>query len=504
MKIKSLSIAVFVYNIITINAQNLIPSNVEGIKIWYTTGKSSTGNVVWHDKLSPPNGQSESKSLIKDTLMNFNYALNFNGVDDKIDISFRQQDLTKSTFFSVYQSMDTLTEKVVWCYEKTASPQLILTSHRMAELNFDEGQYINFLDTPKDAPQINTYVQFKQKDDFQPENQILHLGSIPKDSHLPVKPFKGIIPELLVYNRVLTAEEQTQIESYLALKYGISMQNFYINSKGETIWDIEKAAEYSHNITGIGRDEAFGLNQKQATSSHHPNLLTIGAEKIALTNAENTTQLMDNSFLIWGENQGDLHINEKSKSTIKPLNKGWLMSRSGEAMNIHTSLKFNTKQIRTMLKESGSFWLAIDRKGNGISDSDKLEYIKADKIDEKGFVFFNNIQWDTDGSGTDVFTFGTDAEIVPNKWQPTEGGSIKNLVLYPNPIQDGDFTLRIELYKKGDVQIAIRDILGRLLSTQILRGSDFYIFNDHLQTAGNYLISITHEKTIETLKVQAY
>ena len=52
-------------------------------------------------------------------------------------------------------------------------------------------------------------------------------------------------------------------------------------------------------------------------------------------------------------------------------------------------------------------YLIIDRSGSGNFDDEDLEYIKPSRYDsQRNKLLFNNIYWDTDGNGSDVFSFG--------------------------------------------------------------------------------------------------
>ena len=78
------------------------------------------------------------------------------------------------------------------------------------------------------------------------------------------------IAEVIAYTGSVSAAQNKQIQSYLALKYGISIDQTtatnYTNSTGGTVWDATVNAAYTNNIFGIGRDNASGLNQTQSIS----------------------------------------------------------------------------------------------------------------------------------------------------------------------------------------------------------------------------------------------
>lgn len=80
------------------------------------------------------------------------------------------------------------------------------------------------------------------------------------------------IPEVIAYERVLNASEMQRVQSYLAIKYGIALDQAapinYVASDGTTLfWDASVAGVYKNNITLIANDAGSGLVQKQSKSS---------------------------------------------------------------------------------------------------------------------------------------------------------------------------------------------------------------------------------------------
>ncbi len=124
--------------------------------------------------------------------------------------------------------------------------------------------------------------------------------------------FNGRIAEVITYSsRKNDATERRRIESYLAIKYGITLGTNgvsmnYQDSNGSTIWDIS-GNTYCYNITGIGRDDSSQLNQKQSKSVHTANDITIGLGNISDKNSDNTNTFANNrNFLVWGNNNASL------------------------------------------------------------------------------------------------------------------------------------------------------------------------------------------------------
>ncbi len=123
---------------------------------------------------------------------------------------------------------------------------------------------------------------------------------------------------------VTLSQERNRIQSYLAIKYGITLgvngtsQN-YVDSDGTVIWNQAANAGYNYDIAGIGRDDASQLNQKQSRSVNNASdgtgrtqgILTIGLTDIYTTNnqniSSNPTTLANKQYLVWGNNGANLN-----------------------------------------------------------------------------------------------------------------------------------------------------------------------------------------------------
>ncbi|GAB5525031.1 MAG: hypothetical protein Roseis2KO_29030 [Roseivirga sp.] len=124
--------------------------------------------------------------------------------------------------------------------------------------------------------------------------------------------FDGQIGEIISYSVRPSDAEHNRIQSYLAVKYGITLDNTgggtagdYTSAGTTTIWDASDYSTYHNDVAGIGRDDASCLNQKQSKSENSGSIVAIGLGGIETNNAANAnTFSADNSFMLWG-NDGD-------------------------------------------------------------------------------------------------------------------------------------------------------------------------------------------------------
>nr|WP_186382040.1 S-layer homology domain-containing protein [Paenibacillus terrae] len=123
--------------------------------------------------------------------------------------------------------------------------------------------------------------------------------------------YKGQVGEFIFYSGPLTAEDRQKINSYLAIKYGVSLNSVdYLDSSDNVIWQVD--AKYNNNIAGIARDDGQGLQQKQSRSTNDLSKLTIGiGTQLSEKNEAITAELTDKQSLIWGDNGKALVFSEQ-------------------------------------------------------------------------------------------------------------------------------------------------------------------------------------------------
>ena len=104
------------------------------------------------------------------------------------------------------------------------------------------------------------------------------------------------LAELITYNNIPTALTINTTESYLALKYGITLDQTvarnYILSDGSIAWNSVSAGIFQNDIAGIARDTASTLSQIRSQSINNPSDITISTgtisnDKLALVWANN-------------------------------------------------------------------------------------------------------------------------------------------------------------------------------------------------------------------------
>ena len=114
--------------------------------------------------------------------------------------------------------------------------------------------------------------------------------------------YQGEIAEIIYFeNEELTPEEIYKIETYLGLKYNLTLNHDYLNSDGTVIWDYDMNTDFNQDIIGIGRDDLNDWHFRQNKLAQE--MISIGHRSIDSSNALNPNNFDSNqSSLVLGSN----------------------------------------------------------------------------------------------------------------------------------------------------------------------------------------------------------
>lgn len=172
--------------------------------------------------------------------------------------------------------------------------------------------------------------------------------------------YTGELKETIIYNRRLSEDEITKIQSYLSLKYSIPLhQDFqlYLSPFGQNIMDKLKDTTFTHLPFGLARDDYSGLSQIRAQDTTR-SLMIVQSDSLPLPN--------DQSYLIASSNPEPLVWNSWNYDpNYQILAKKWRVSEvseTGEALFMiknHTEtgqrLPFTSQNVYMVVSSSADF-----------------------------------------------------------------------------------------------------------------------------------------------------
>lgn len=350
------------------------------------------------------------------------------------------------------------------------SGQTLMTSRRVAEPNC--GQYINFADNiPANIPRIISVRQRLSESDT----------TTISTANLPLSENSYSICESIVFDRLLSSRERQKVDTYLALKYGITLDqtnpSSYIGSDGRMIWDAVANTEFSHRIFGICNDTISRLYTRENTSAENINLLKIAA---------NT--LFPMSYVVIGDDGKPLKYTRK-EGKPKRLIRTWRVSTTGETPET-VSIAFDAGRIEEAfpLEADEHYWLSIN--DTAYLKSADLGSLKA-QFD--GVPMNNGMTFTIIAAKGDVQPEQEDANA--------DDSNIYAVSAAPNPTTDGRVHMRIRLREVADVKVGLHSFDGHRYAVQSGGGSDFYCITVTLPSEGVWVSTVESGKDKRSYKL---
>ena len=145
------------------------------------------------------------------------------------------------------------------------------------------------------------------------------------ESGSPGNILNGDLAEIIYYESELSAADRLRIESYLAIKYGLTLPGDYVSSDGSTVWDATANAGYLNGIAGIAVDDATLLSQSESQSE------TAGA----ILTAEDAG-LLDGDYIIWGHDGDGTALTAGVGTRDSRIEREWKFQTTGSVSSINT------------------------------------------------------------------------------------------------------------------------------------------------------------------------
>lgn len=415
------------------------PGGVSSPEVWFKSvaqTKDLGGNYVWkdfsgdsvrlrlYDTRGPLYGNeyATTRSLIR--TYNFNPAMDLSEVYASKQFLINKTNLSQSTIISVWgpNNGDFNQDMFLYALNGRAGYGYIFTKDKFIHSNesgwgiFDyESAYGKDLlyQTTDTEPTVNkfreralrvaTYTRALQPNTSvwgEKDKAIITIGEIFHPSYsantstfstskLNNRAFYGYTPEFIIYNRLLTPLERRMAETYLAVKYGLTLDMSYISSRGTLLWDLAANKGYNTRVTGYGCDNLSGMYQKIATTSYEEAPYYSDAPDIYdafdLNNSYNlpcryrllvigrqpASPITDDKYVLFGDNDASITASsETGVNGIKLMPRRWLLTTNmspvagqekqpvwnTQGLDVYTE-GFVTKATKTGSSTNTSGWL---------------------------------------------------------------------------------------------------------------------------------------------------
>ncbi|MCP4536741.1 MAG: DUF11 domain-containing protein, partial [Chloroflexi bacterium] len=194
--------------------------------------------------------------------------------------------------------------------------------------------------------------------------------------------FTGEIAEVIYYGKQLDAADQNKAESYLALKYGITLISgtqgiSYTLSDDMVVWNADANAAYHNDVAGISIDGGSALAQTMSRSINDDSIVTIGMP----------ADLDDGEALVWGNDNGVLTGTTEVPATYyRRLAREWLVQETDDAGNVYIDFDLSGISDSPDFGNVAGFALLVDSDG----DFGDATAITAAGVNGS-IVYFNNV-----------------------------------------------------------------------------------------------------------------
>ncbi len=181
----------------------------------------------------------------------------------------------------------------------------------------------------------------------------------------------GPVGELVLYSGAVTTAEANRVESYVAIKYGITLGGngsttlAYRSSAGTTLWAANSG--YHNDVIGIGRDDRSALVQKQSKTPDDTTQIYLNT--LTTTNQLNTgTFANDGAFLMVGRNTGKVCATfasslEMPAGLYSRMEREWKVQNTAFAGTFNFAVKLNACAAPGSVTLS-DLCLLVDNDGN--------------------------------------------------------------------------------------------------------------------------------------------
>lgn len=327
-----------------------------------TLATQGTNNVQQWNNLAinanvPSMGHPTLKPDFSESVINFNPAVKYNGADDRTEIGPNALSSwwRENGEYSMYSASQGNTTGVIFAHSTNSS------TVGKAEINSNSIVFNNTFYTHGGSTTAPVILNGGYRSGASNGARVFNNGRLQNQATLTNTdaangwmsigraPFidcctpNGFVSEFIAFrsDKTFNASENQRINSYLAIKYGITLDQTtatnYLASDGTVIWNATTAGTFKHDITGIGRDDCSALEQKQAASTDANDILTLGIGSITTSNAANISVFTTNkTFIFTAHNNGALNSFEVSSMPSSLAAGGVCYARLGRTWQIQT------------------------------------------------------------------------------------------------------------------------------------------------------------------------
>ncbi len=204
-----------------------------------------------------------------------------------------------------------------------------------------------------------------------------------------------VIAEVVVFPIRVSLSLRKEVQSYLAIKYGISLGDnnglsLYYNSAGLAVY---VSNTYNHDVFGIAKDDGAGLNQTQSNSMNTGSGDGTGQSGKGNIVLSNPSSLEDGDYLLIGNNGAALTYSNTGSnlhsdfSNYQRVARQWYISEKNEVGTI--TLEFEMDGLTSVISSTASDFALLYDTDDDLSNVGSANKIDASSISGTKITFTN-------------------------------------------------------------------------------------------------------------------
>lgn len=444
MKLKITFLLILYFCFYNLKAQSYYPGGVPGAEVWYSANYQHITSSIFENWGNPDIKIEPCTADLSPTLFNYNYSFGTGGLCLRYKAPL-ERNTARNIFFvgepkDISRNLSHLTTELT---------QVIVAPNTTTVTRFDFSTKTIFnndliLSYDSTTP-VKEVINFYNWNNYQVDRKTQTYGlqgettfsigknfstpaiSAPKENSeiatIPVETFAGNFPEYISFPYELSTNQKERVESYLALKYGITLHQgkSYINSKNTIFWNVNNNGKFKNNIFGLGRDKTSNLNQLQSQSVHRKEYLTAAIGSITDNNfmKQQSIDIKDNNFIVFGDNGKAEILSTANSFGVRRLERKWLSQNTGDESStypVHFNFKIPPAITNAILANPTlKIWMIHDKYATNNQESEfssqYVEHYQTAGI-QNGYAYFKEIFFDPDKSTYDQYTFGVGPEMI--------------------------------------------------------------------------------------------
>lgn len=360
-----------------------------------------------------------------------------------------QRSETARTIFTVF-TPQTRAEQSVWRLQSAGQPQTELTTHRLR----DHTDSTQIMLPPAKVTSLNTYLERQSTTD----TLVLAPGAVSID-------------EVLDYPGSLSPEQRQLVESYLAIRHGLTLDQriprHYLSPGDDApriVWDANEGRDFRYRIAGLAVDASARIDHRSGSSAYAPGQVSMQwPEDVEIA-----------GYVLWGDDNLPTARAEITGNLTR-LSRTWRVQATGSLPPTALRIKPERFFARPV---PGERWVLL-REG--------FPPLAAQEAGD-GTMVWPEVRW---AEGASQFQLGLECVACTPTPISTQENFFTLTQVSPNPAPVGAAVdVRIALAKSTPLFLTLIDATGRKILSQRLPASTHHLAQLRLPAAGVYALHL--------------